>query len=134
MAEQRGLDLERPDGRAGSRDGVLVPTGEPERPARVTHGAIAGQVSLALQARGLLVAEVPGEQRRRSADQRQLALVARLELLAARKDDELVPGERRAGGGAADLAGAFTEHEPRLGLRVPVRTTTPKAASHRAVA
>ena len=124
MLEQRALDLERPDPVRRREDHVVRAADEPEVALLVGHAAVACHVPAVPEDRLGLVARlpIPGEQRRRAAEQGDVALHARaadLRMIVDHRD--VVPGSREPHRAGSHLHSWRVGDEERvLGLAVPV--------------
>ena len=124
MLEQRALDLERADPVRRREDHVVRATDEPEVALLVRHAAVAGHVPAVAEDRLGVVARipVPREQRRRPAEQRDVALHARAADLRVVVDHrDVVTGRREPHRARTNLHSRRVGDEQRvLGLAVPV--------------
>ena len=124
MLEERALDLERADAIRRRDDHVVRAPDEPEVPVRVARRSIAREVPVVPEDRGGLVGRLPvaGEERRRTADQREVSLDAGRADLARRVDHgHVVARGRKAHGPRPDGdAGRVRDEKGVLGLAVAV--------------
>src|SRR5207253_7475816 len=92
VLEQRALDLERPDPVGRGEDDVVGAAGEPEVAVVVTRRAVAGDVPVAAED-GIRLpgrAVVAGEEARRPAAQRAVALLVGPQLVSGLVDYRVV--------------------------------------------
>ena len=124
MLEERALDLERADAIRRRDDHVVCAPDEPEVPVRVARRSIAREVPVVPEDRGGLVGRLPvaGEERRRTADEREVSLDAGRADLARRVDHgHVVARGRKAHGPRPDGdAGRVRDEKRVLGLAVAV--------------
>ena len=122
MLEERALDLERADAVGRGEDHVVRSADEPEVALLVADGTIARHVPAVAERRVRVVGRLPvaGEERRRTTDQREIALLPRSAHVTRVVDHrDVVPGRREAHRARSDRRLGGVRDEQRV-LRLPV--------------